>query len=92
MTRLEDARCPGCSTGYDRHTSVVLPGSTPSPGDVSVCPYCAHVSTYTDDLLLETAPAEIRSAPEVARAVDAVRAHLGRPRDAIRAARRPDLS
>lgn len=59
------ARCPTCSMLMDGATNV-QPGErgSPSPGDVTVCAYCATMLQFTDGLALrELSSAEIDGFP-----------------------------
>lgn len=47
----DSGSCPACDAPFEAVTAA--PGNaqaTPSPGDVSVCPYCAFVGVYDDGL------------------------------------------
>ena len=45
------SRCTACGALFDAATEVEF-GTTPSPGDVTVCIRCAHVMVYADDMTL----------------------------------------
>ena len=45
------AHCPNCGKWVDGATGVSA-DARPSPGDISICIYCSHLSAYADDLTL----------------------------------------
>lgn len=47
--------CPVCNHRFDTHTSANGLGVSPSPGDISVCLYCAMPLVFREDLSLAEA-------------------------------------
>lgn len=47
MVRDQRRRCPNCRTVVDGATAVDGSEAFPSPGDVTVCVYCAAVLIFT---------------------------------------------
>jgi len=45
------SNCAGCGKPNDMATATVA-GHRPSPGDISICFYCGHISAFDDDLRL----------------------------------------
>lgn len=41
-----DPRCPACGSKLDGFTDVSLEDARPSPGDGSICAYCAAMLTF----------------------------------------------
>ena len=54
------SQCPKCGYLTDRAGSVDDDTKVPTPGDLSICLRCAHVTKYADDLtLVELGSAEL---------------------------------
>lgn len=51
-TRVPESHCPTCAKLLDSATSV-SDASTPEPGDLSICFYCATLLTFDDNLVLQ---------------------------------------
>ena len=75
-------RCPGCGTALNGATAVDLSGVMPTPGDLTVCLYCATALEFVagesalelrppglagDALILALADPDFRRAVEIAR-------------------------
>ena len=73
-------RCPGCGTALDGATAVDLSGVMPTPGDLTVCLYCAAPLEFAagesglelrplagDALILALADPDFRRALAIAR-------------------------
>lgn len=73
-TRTPPVRCPACDHLVDAATST-QGEATPSPGDLSVCVYCAAVLEFADDLRLTLMTQEQVDAlePEIRAAVTSAR-------------------
>ncbi len=63
-TRSAPKRCLGCGRDVDAHSGD--PGTSPKPGDVSICAYCARAMQYGPELELE--PLDMSELPEDVRA------------------------
>jgi hypothetical protein len=70
--------CPHCGRKHEAHTNIGNVASTPSPGALSICFYCAELSMYDDGLqltfLTEAQLAMALNDGYVRRAIAAVRA------------------
>lgn len=53
-----DARCPQCAAEMTGATDPQNEDSAPSPGDFSVCLYCAAVLCFNDDMTVRDAADE----------------------------------
>lgn len=54
MPKLDiPSACPVCEKKIDAVTRPDENGAVPSPGDISICFYCATVSRFDDNLKLE---------------------------------------
>lgn len=75
-TRLEVSPCPYCAAPHDSATSMSDDAPVPTPGDVGVCFYCAHIVVYDDELKLrepsEEEFGEMSRDPVVVRIVQAI--------------------
>lgn len=47
---LGEPRCPACGTLLDAAMSAALDDARPTPGDVTVCAYCASLLVFGDGL------------------------------------------
>lgn len=47
---IKTTPCPHCGNGNDTHACATDPGSTPSPGDVSLCSACRQLSVFADGM------------------------------------------
>lgn len=73
--RVPERRCPHCDARLD---SAERPsGDDPSPGDVSVCFYCARLLLFAEDMSIEKLPHghPAHTDPEVRRVVSLVKEH-----------------
>lgn len=50
-TRVPISACKACGKPNDSATSISA-DIKPTPGDVSICLYCGHVTVFDDDLTL----------------------------------------
>jgi hypothetical protein len=53
--RMDGDTCPHCGAFVDASASASGDADIPSPGDVSVCFYCAGVCVFNDDMKREKA-------------------------------------
>lgn len=75
-TPMPECSCPWCHQKLDAAMAADPsdPDATPSPGDATVCIYCAQVLVFADDLTLRAAmPGEIPMTPALRRAQELVR-------------------
>jgi len=56
ITRLKPTKCPACGYEIDGATGVEK-GTTPRPGDISLCVYCGAISIYTRGMGIRSATA-----------------------------------
>jgi hypothetical protein len=56
-TRTISSPCPHCGKSLDGATDPTG-GAVPSPGDLTLCVYCAGVSIFGEDMQLRTATEE----------------------------------
>jgi hypothetical protein len=52
MTDLPPNNCPGC----DRNLNATTGDGGPSPGDYSICLYCATVLRFNEDMTVRAVP------------------------------------
>ena len=69
--------CPNCGVPLDRVSHAADAKATPSPGDLTVCLYCAHLLAFDDELqmreLTEAEKVEAAGCPELLRTMEFVR-------------------
>jgi phage FluMu protein Com len=53
ITRRKFKKCPSCGTITDSDSVAFGEDAKPSPGDVSICLYCAKLLVFGDDLNLK---------------------------------------
>lgn len=49
-TTLSASPCTNCGKQLDAALMVGDDGSTPQPGDITLCAYCSHVMAFAEDL------------------------------------------
>lgn len=64
MPSLPNRHCPDCRELLDEVEALSEEGTTPSPGDLTICAFCATVLKFTEGLQLQVArEADIASLP-----------------------------